>query len=160
MKRKSVQKLQQEGRCIKCPTHHSNTTSSKYAHRFYEIIQGLNHNVHAIVWDWFDVPDEGKSNHKMHIDASVFCGSACTRFEIDGETHFLDNNTRRHPLDEYKDYIMGQCGVCMVRLHYMDVESWEDYVSVAVETQVQTVRYTASYMECLDPEEYVHIIKL
>lgn len=160
LKRKSVQKMKQQGRCIKCPIHHSTTTSSTYAHRFYDIVRRLDGEVHGVVWDWFDVPDDENSNHKMHVDASVFYGTRCFRFEIDGETHFHSSGTSRDTLDEHKDDVLRECGVDMVRLHYKDVEQWSNYVRVAVTQVCHTVRYTDTYKDCLHPSEYEYIMEL
>ena len=163
MKRKSVQKMSREGRCIKCPVHQDPRHSSTYALKFHTIIQRLSltkHSVHGIVWDWFDVPDSDASNHKMHIDATVFYSDTCMRFEVDGETHFSDNCTSRLLTDERKDDVLCACGVGMLRLHYMDCEQWERYILHAVNSGYTAVRYTASYRHCLHPEEYQHIVDI
>ena len=160
MKRKSVQKMQLEGRGIRCPIHQSSITTSTYARRFYACIRQVQCRVQGIVWDWFDVPDDHKSNHKMHIDASVFHGASCMRFEIDGETHFHSNGTERDGNDEIKDHILRAYGVGMLRLHYRDVEHWTQYIGFAINTKLQTVCYTSSYRECLHPADHKHIIDL
>ena len=137
--------------------------TSKYALSFYSIVQGLDatlQDVHGIIWDWFDVPDSDCSNHKMHIDATVFLGSSCIRFEIDGETHFKDNLTSRLHTDEQKDDVLREAGVGMLRLHYMDTEQWPLYVKSALQHGVNTVQYTASYRQCLHPEEYQYIMSI
>jgi hypothetical protein len=159
MKKKSVQKMKQQGRCIKCPIHHSTSTST-YARRFYDAVRALDVQVRGIVWDWFDVPDDENSNHKMHIDASVFCEASCIRFEIDGETHFHNSGTSRNNLDEQKDALLREHSVDMVRLHYMDAERWGEYVMIAVTKTHGTVRYTGSYRHCLHPSDYKYIIWL
>jgi hypothetical protein len=159
MKRKSVKKMQLEGRAIKCPIHQG-TTSSVYAHKFYATIRQLQCEVQGIVWDWFDVPDDESSNHKMHIDASVFCGAVCTRFEIDGETHFHSRGTSRDDNDERKDCILRQSGVGLLRLHYMDVDYWPQYIQNALNVNYQTVKYTKSYMECLHPADHECVVSL
>lgn len=160
LKRKSVQKMKQQGRCIRCPIHHSKTSSSSYTRKFYSIIHSLDCDVHGIVWDWFDVPEYQSNSHMMHIDATVFCGEACIRFEIDGETHFHHNNAIRDSNDECKDSILREHGVGMLRLHYMDVERWRRYVVSAVESRYTDVHYTASYQGCLDPEEQDNVVVL
>jgi hypothetical protein len=160
MRRKSFQKMTKHGRCIKCPVHQNTTTSSTHARTFYAIVRRLDDNVQGIVWDWFDVPRDNNSNHRMHIDASVFCRDSCTRFEIDGETHFQSNGTSRDRLDEYKDIVLRENKVGMVRLHYMDVDRWNEYVVYAVKRAINTVLYTKSYMDCLHPADHGYVIGL
>lgn len=163
MKKKSVQKMYKAGRCITCPVHQNTRHTSTYALKFYAIIQGLHsrtHKVHGVVWDWFDVPANQNSNHKMHIDATVFYNDTCMRFEIDGETHFPINGTSRLHTDEEKDDVLRECGVGMLRLHYWDVEVWSRYVQAALRTPHRRVRYTAGYKHCLHPADEQYILEL
>lgn len=160
LKKKSVYKMRKQGRGIKCPVHCNQRHTSTHALKFYAIIQELAlEKMHGIVWDWFDVPDSDRSNHKMHIDATVFCGETCFRFEIDGEAHFSNSGTSRLPTDEEKDNVLRECGVGILRLHYLDVDTWAQSVLSVVERQHSTVEYTASYKYCLHPEEYKYILE-
>lgn len=158
--KRSVQSRKKKGGTIKCPIHDGGTSSSTYAVRFYDMIKNISSKVHGIVWDWHDVPSDEFSSHRMHIDASVFCDTSCKRFEIDGETHFWHKCTVRDAIDEDKDYVLHCHRVGLLRLHYRDVEQWEQYVRTAMESQMQSVRYTKSYEECLHPAEHEHIMKL
>lgn len=156
----SVLRMKQDGRCIKCPMHAGSTSSSKYVASLYDIIRNLNSSVHGVVWDWHDVPADEYSSHRMHIDASMFYGKSCTRFEVDGETHFKDNGTCRDDKDEAKDYVLRKHRVGMLRLHYNDVDKWREYVLCAMQNDNQTVRYTESYTQCLHPDEHQYVIML
>lgn len=161
MKRKSVLRMQKQGRSIKCPIHQNHMHASTYALRFYAVVQELAlNNVHGIVWDWFDVPDSGSSNHKMHIDATVLHGETCMRFEIDGETHFSSDGTSRVAIDEEKDDVLRDAGVGILRLHYLDVDIWAQCVLCALQRQDSSVKYTPSYRHCLHPAEYKNILEL
>ena len=140
---------------VACPVH-SNVSGSKWALKFHDLIGKLslppqNLSVHGIVWDWHDLP--GAGNHHRHLDACVFVGKHCYRFEVDGEDHFRDNNSSRLVQDTIKDDILTSIGVALVRLHWRDEGSWERHVLCALLgkcTNGGAVTYTYSY------KDYIH----
>lgn len=137
---------------IKCPVH--DKPSSAYAQEFYTLLErrSKRQQMHGIIWDWYDVPQ----NHHMHIDATVFCGKAnkCSRFEIDGESHFIDNETARIDTDSEKDAHVTANGAGMLRLHYRDRDGWPTSISRALCKPPASVEYTSSYNGCLDDHEH------
>ena len=157
--RKSMSKFKKTGKRITCPVHESPIATSQWAQKFYKLVASHKaHSIQGIVWDWYDVP----GNHHMHIDATVFAGDSCFRFEIDGETHFDSSGTQRSEIDIDKDAILRAHGVNLLRLHYRDVNEWPKYVqhflSAGGAKSKGTVMYTGSYRQCLDCHEAVHVL--
>jgi hypothetical protein len=152
LKKKSLNKKKQHAEGIKCPVH--DKQSSEHVQEFFSLIQVLSQGVkiRGIVWDWCDVPQD----HHMHVDATVFCESTHTRFEIDGENHFFDCATARIDTDALKDEYIRACGAGMVRLHFFEtstVGQLRDCIESALGTPPASVEYTNSYTECLDEHE-------
>jgi hypothetical protein len=153
MKKKSMQKnIAALDSSVACPVHQGRS-SSKWATRFYSIVESIatEQQVQGVVWDWHDVP--GAGNHHMHIDASVFVGTTCVRFEIDGEAHFSCLETARDWRDTKKDSLFSALGVGLVHLHWRDERQWEDYIRSSLTRPSTSLRYTPSYKDCLEPDE-------
>jgi hypothetical protein len=153
MKKKSMQKsVAALNSAVLCPVHQGRS-SSKWATTFYDTLETLSANmqIHGVVWDWHDVP--GAERHHMHIDACVFVGESCVRFEIDGEAHFMCQETCRDRRDIEKDAIFREQRVGLVHLHYRDVNLWEAFVKEALRTPRAKIQYSPSYSECLEEEE-------
>jgi hypothetical protein len=162
MLKKSMQKFMKAGKRIKCPVHENPNATSQWALRFYKLVEclKLQDDIHGVVWDWFDVPD----NHHMHIDATLFAGDSCYRFEIDGETHFDSSGTQRSDADLRKDAILREYSVRLLRLHYRDADKWADYmqhfITWSQQGEVQnSVVYTGSYRDCLDSADAAHVLE-
>lgn len=153
----SMYKFIKKGRQITCPIHECTQTTSQWALRFHRTLVNLNlQELHGIVWDWFDVPE----NHHMHIDAAVFLGTRCIRFEIDGEAHFDSTKTQRDHNDVDKDAILRRFNVKMLRLHYMDADIWAQCILSFLNSECSSISYTPSYSECLEPHETKHVLSL
>lgn len=155
MKKKSMQKaVSALNSTVLCPVHQGRS-SSKWARQFYSTLKRVAASaqlqVHGVVWDWHDVP--GAGNHHMHIDACVFVGSHCARFEIDGEAHFLCQETARDRRDTRKDNIFRGLGVGLMHLHWRDEILWEDFIRSSLQRPSTGLQYTPSYQECLEPDE-------
>lgn len=151
LKKKSLGKKRRNGDSIKCPVHDRH--ASEHVQQFYKVVETMakKKGVHGIVWDWCDVPQD----HHMHVDATVFCEGKHCRFEIDGENHFVDNETARICTDAAKDAYLAGCGAGMLRLHYRDKDEWSTHISSALENPACTVVYTPAYIECLEEHENV-----
>lgn len=162
MLKRSIEKLKNGGKRITCPVHESTKATSQWAQLFYRVVAALSvgRTVHGIVWDWFDVPE----NHHMHIDATVFAGAECFRFEIDGQNHFLSSETLRSEVDMQKDAVLRKYNIRLLRLHYRDAGMWSDYISQYIRntanTVLATIAYSRSYLECLEEHEQQDVIHL
>jgi hypothetical protein len=117
-----MKRMRQKDGCIKTLVHVGSTSSSARALQFYDVIRNIDSTVMVLYGTWNDVPHDKYSTHRMHIDASVFSGTTCTRLEIDGEIHFKHSGTTRSDVDENKGFVLCKHRVGMVRLHYRDVD--------------------------------------
>lgn len=150
LKKKSLAKKRKSGNRIKCPVH--GQQASQHVLAFFEMVQTIASKsaVDGIVWDWCDIPQD----HHMHVDATVFTARGHSRFEIDGENHFMDGNTARLATDIAKDAHLRECGAGMLRLHYRDKDVWSAHISRALGKPQQYVAYTPAYIECLEEHEH------
>ena len=157
MMQKSIQKsISALNSSVVCPAHQGRS-SSKWVINFYNTLETLaaDMHIHGVVWDWHDVP--GAGNHRMHVDACVFVGTACVRFEIDGEVHFSSQGTARDWRDVAKDSIFRALAVGLVHLHWRDASIWESFIRTALQSESAAVEYTPSYHECLEADENARI---
>ena len=91
----------------------------------------------------------------MHIDACVFVGTSCVRFEIDGEAHFTSLGTERDWRDVEKDSVFRLLGVGLVHLHWRDEQVWLEYIRHALCSHNTALVYTPTFKECLEAHENV-----
>jgi hypothetical protein len=143
-----------------CRVHVGSTSSSVYALRFYDIIRNLESTRAWYCMGLACFPHDKYNTHRMHIDASVFCGTTCTRFEIDEEIRCKHSGTTRSDIDKYKDFVLCKHRVGMVRLHYIDVDKWPGYAHHALHNVDKRLTCTGSYTQCLHPDEHCYVIKL
>jgi hypothetical protein len=155
MKKKSIQKSASSlASTVVCPVH-DGRSASKWARTFCTNVETIaaSTRIDGIVWDWHDVP--GCGNHHMHIDACVFSGAHCARFEIDGEAHFQVKETTRNWRDTMKDDLFRDLGVGLLHLHWRDVGDWEQFIMGALTCHSTAVSYTPSYRGCLEVHESI-----
>lgn len=149
LKKKSLPHKKRKGGANKCPV--QDQEASQHVKDFFVEVMKLSCRVQVrgIVWDWKDIPND----HHMHVDAAVFCDRGTSRFDIDGENHFLNGGTTRIDTDIAKDSHVRASGAGMLRLHHRDKDSWCKSIEGALRTPPECMQYTASDVECLDEWE-------
>lgn len=107
-----------------------------------------------IFWDWHCLP----GRPKMSIDATVMHGHRCTCFEIDGKQHFNAKGCERKTEDVQKDEIMTISGYGLMRLHYKDIDDWEQYIRYHMSRPVSRIQCTPSYRDYMVGDPYEPIV--
>lgn len=122
----------------------SKPRSSGHVHAFAKAVWSLVPDA-QIIWDWNCV----LADARMSVDATVMHGHRCSQYEIDGAHHFSDRLANRASIDSRKDAYMTQQGLCVLRLHYRDQNSWVRYIEQHIRQPKPFVQYTKSYKHCL-----------
>lgn len=142
-----LETLQRNGvSACKCPAHnHDSGTFSSLAMAFTAAAKkGLADG--ALIWEWHCIPDK----HHMSVDVCILSGFRCTLFELDGSVHFPDGLHDRQRSDEDKDAQLNKHGISLLRLHYLDVGQWVEYIERFKRSNAAKVQYSGSYVHCLD----------